>query len=132
VTVPVEGWVPSTTLGETLTPISDGGLIVSVADLLPFPRLAVILAGVTLETGDVVIGNVAVVMPHCTATPLGHTSALVELDDRLTTKPSGGAGPSSVTVPVDGVPPITDVGDKLKLLTATGVIVSFAPTEVLP
>lgn len=69
-----------------------------------------IVAAVELATDEVVILNDAVVLPELTVTLEG-TTALDELDDRLTTTPAAGAAAPKVTVPVEGVPPTTDVGD---------------------
>ena len=52
-----------------------------------------------------------------------------------TTKPPAGAGPDRVTVPLDGLPPTTVLGDKLTLLTevviGTGLMVRTAEADVL-
>ena len=46
--------------------------------------------------------------------------------DRATEVPPVGAAPESVTVPVDGLPPKTEVGFKLTETRVAGVIVSVA------
>jgi hypothetical protein len=48
------------------------------------------------------------------------------LEDRLTGNPVAGAGPFSVTVPVDGVPPITEVGMSPRL-TRLGALMVRVP-----
>jgi len=52
----------------------------------------------------------AVVLPARTVTDDGTVAALTLSEDRLTTMPPLGAAALKVTVPVDDVPPITDVG----------------------
>jgi hypothetical protein len=63
-----------------------------------------------LGTGLVVMVNVAVVAPWGTVTLVGTWAAAVLLLDKLTTAPAAGAGPVNLTVPVEDVPPITEVG----------------------
>ena len=89
------------------------------------PRVPVIVAVVLAATADVVTVNEAELAPAATMTVLG-TEALEELDDRLTTVPPLPAGPFKVTVPVDGLPPITDEGDNTSLVNAAASIVSVA------
>ena len=65
----------------------------------------------SLETTAVVMGNDAEVVPGRTLTLEG-TLATGELPlERATVAPGGGAGPESVTVPVEPVPPTTEAGD---------------------
>jgi len=61
-------------------------------------------------TAEVVIANVAVVLPAATVMPAGAWATLVLLLDNATVIPPVGAAPLSVTVPVDEVPPVTPVG----------------------
>ena len=62
------------------------------------------------DTALVVTVNVAVVALAATVTLPGTWATVVLLLDRLMTAPPEGAGPFSVTVPVDEVPPVTEVG----------------------
>lgn len=68
-------------------------------------------------TGMLVITKVAVVVPARTVTVAGTVARDVLLLERLTNAPTVGALPVRVTVPVEGVPPITEVGFRLTELT---------------
>lgn len=93
---------------------------------------AVIVAVIVAGTGDVVITNSALVAPGETVTVLG-VWATGSLENRATTAPPGPAGAFSVTVPVEDVPPTTDVGANVRLVkTGGGVIVSVAANDVVP
>jgi hypothetical protein len=65
---------------------------------------------VSLDMALVVMVKEAVVVPAATVTPVGTWAADVLLLDSATTAPEAGAGPLSVTVPVEELPLITDVG----------------------
>jgi hypothetical protein len=54
--------------------------------------------------------NVALVAPETTVTLAGTVAAVVLSLDRETAAPPVGAGPLSVTVPIEGDPPVTLVG----------------------
>src|SRR5438034_4408710 len=64
-------------------------------------------------TGVVLTVKVALVLPAGTVTLAGTVAAPVLLLDKLTTAPPLGAGPLSVTVPVEELPPVTLVGLRL-------------------
>jgi hypothetical protein len=73
-----------------------------------------VIVTVVLEaTGLVVAVNVAIVAPARTVTLAGTWAAAGLFEVRLTTAPPVGAGPLSVTVPVEGLPPTTEVGVRL-------------------
>jgi len=133
VTVPVEGVPPTTEVGASVRLTSAvGGVIVRTAVAEAVPSLAVIVALVDVVTAVVVAVNDADVAPAATVT-LGGTVALVLLEDKVTTDPPVGAGPFRLTVPVEGVPPTTEVGTSVTLASATdGVIVSVAVTDAVP
>lgn len=86
-------------------------------------RVAVIVAIVLLATDAVAAVNVAFDVPSATFTDAG-TVAVELLEDNVTDVPPVGAGPLKVTVPVDGLPPTTDIGFRLSTVNAGGVIVS--------
>jgi hypothetical protein len=69
------------------------------------------------DTGLVVTVNVAVVAPAGTVTFAGTVARDVLPLERVNTTPDGGAAPVSVTVPVEGLPPVTDVGFRLMELS---------------
>jgi len=90
----------------------------------------VIVAVTELATETVVTVKVAVVAPAATVTLLG-VDALVLLEDKLTAIPPAGAGPLNVTVPIEDVPPTTDVGERATPLSIAGVIVRLAVLVVV-
>ena len=105
---------------------------VNVAFSANVPWVAVIVAAIVAGTGEVVIVNSAVVAPAATVT-LDGVNATGSLDDKLIAEPPGPAGTLKVTVPIEEVPPTTDVGESVKLLkTAGGVMVNVAVTETVP
>ena len=65
---------------------------------------------VDVPTALVLTVNVALVAPAAIVTLEGTLAAVVLLLERATCAPPAGAGPLSVTVPVDELPPITAVG----------------------
>jgi hypothetical protein len=125
VTVPVESPPPPIELGLSVSPLNVGGFTVRVAlnDVLPID--AVITGDWTEGTPNVVTVAVALVWPAGTVTVVGTVAAEVILELRLTTLPPVGASPLRVTVAVDEVPPITEVGDRVIPVSAAGVIVRF-------
>ena len=80
------------------------------------------------DTGLVVTANVALVAPTATVMLAGTVAANVLSLDNDTTAPPPGAGPLSVTVPVEGLPPTTLDGVTPNELnpTAAGVTVRGA------
>lgn len=129
VTVPDEESPPITLVGLRARLWSTAGLIVSVAVLEVLPWVAVIVAVTRADTGVVLTENVAVVEPLETVTLAG-ADALELLDDSTTWVPIGPAGPLRVTVPVDELPPITDVGVNVTELNVAAAIVSVACRRV--
>lgn len=124
-TVPVDGVPPGTDVGFSDRPLTVGAVTVRVVCCgVPVPRVAVIVAVAFVATAVVVIGKVAVGWPAVTETDPG-TVAEPAFDDRVTVSPPAGAGPLSVTVPVEAVPPTTEVG-----FTATVVSVGASTVKV--
>jgi hypothetical protein len=85
----------------------------------------VIVAVVEVDTADVVTVKVAVVLPAATVTDVGGTAA-EELLLNDTDAPPVGAGPVSVTVPLELDPPVTVFGERLRELRAGGATVRLA------
>ena len=82
-----------------------------------------IVTAVLEATGLVVAVNVAVVAPASTVTVAGTWAAAVLLEVKPITAPPTGAGLSSVTVPVEEVPPSTVAGLMLtEVKAATGAV----------
>ena len=85
-----------------------------------------IVTAVLEATALVVAVKVAVVAPASTVTVPGTCAAAVLLELKLTTAPPVGAAPLSVTVPVEELPPTTDVGFRLTEFRIAAVTVSVA------
>src|SRR5271165_2627328 len=77
------------------------------------------VAVVLLATPLVVMVKVAVVAPAATVTLAGSCAAPVLLLDKVTSAPPEGAGPFSMTVPLEVFPPATDVGFRVREDSAT-------------
>ena len=122
VTVPVELEPPTTEVGFTLTAVTRGAVTVSDAVLEIAFAVPVIVAVVSAATAVVVTVKVFVVAPEGTVTLAGTVTPVLLLDNE-TTKPAAGAGESRVIVPVEDVPPTTEVG-------ATATEVSFGAVTV--
>jgi len=85
-----------------------------------------IVTDVLLATGVVPIRNVAVVAPDATVTLVGTVATEPLLELSVTVAPVAGAGPLRVRVPVEEVPPRTDVGFTVTELRAAAVTVNVA------
>ena len=125
VTDPVTEVPPMTVVGLRDKPLTKGEVMVRFAETVVPPSDAEIEAVVVLATGVVVTGNVALVAPLGTVTVAG-TTALELPEMRFTMIPPLGAGPLRVNVPVDEVPPMTEVGATERPAGTGGVIVSVA------
>ena len=124
VTVPVELDPPVTVVGLRVRVESAGGFTVRVAVLLIPPAEAVITTGVWAATGVVRMVNVAVLLPDATVTLAGTVAMAGFALERVTKTPPAGAAAVSVTVPVEVLPPIREVG--LNARVERAVIVSTA------
>jgi hypothetical protein len=100
-------------------------LAVIVAVLVIAPSLPVIVADVAPKTGGVVTVKVADVAPARIVTVAGTVKELL-LELSVTVRPPLGAGELIVAVPIEGVPPVTEVGLKVMPNTFTGLMVSRA------
>ena len=125
VTVPVEDWPPFPLFGDNVRVVRAALVRVRVAVLLTPAKLAVTVIVVVEDTPEVVIVNVAVLLPDVTVTLVGVVAEEL-LSDNVTTVPPEGAGPLIVTVPVDELPPTTEVGFRVTELSVGAVIVSVA------
>jgi hypothetical protein len=84
------------------------------------------LTVVEVGTAKVVTEKTAVVAPAGIGTLEGTVAAVVLLLMRVTTAPPVGAGPLSMTLPVEGDPPLTLLGFSLSKVRVGGVTVSVA------
>ena len=126
VTVPVDCVPPLTELGLIVTELSTAAVTVKLAVLVNVPKLADIVIEVFAATAAVVTLNVAVVAPGAIVTLLGTVATPVLALLSVTNAPAAGEGPFSVTVPVDELPPRTDVGLRATELSVAAVIVKVA------
>jgi hypothetical protein len=88
---------------------SPAGVTFRVAVRVTAPALAVMVAGVVVETALVVAVKVTLVAPCATVT-LGGTVAAPTLLESATANPPEGAAAVKLTVPCDAVPPTTLAG----------------------
>jgi hypothetical protein len=123
VTVPVAPVPPVTLAGPMFNAEGTGGSTVRDTVCEPPPYEAEMLAAVDVATALVVMLNVALVAPDATVTLAG-TDAAPLLLESVTCAPPAGAGPSSMTVPVTGVPPVTLELPRLSAATRGGTTVS--------
>ena len=107
------------------------GVIVNKELRLADPKFAVIEAVDALDTADVVTRNDAVDCPAGIITVTGGV-AMAELLLRLIVLPDGPAKPERVTIPVDFVPPITALGERVSEVRIAGVTVIEAFCVLVP
>jgi hypothetical protein len=115
VTVPVEVLPPTTLVGLSDSDDSAAARIVMVAVRCVLFRLADITDVVFTLTGVVLTTKVAVLLPADTVTLAVTCAALLLLLASVTIAPPAGAGPLSVNVALDELPPVTLVGFKLSV-----------------
>ena len=116
VTVPVEDCSPPTTLEGFKVRVwrvgggGGAGVTVSEADLVAPLYVARMVIAVDAATALVETVNVVRVAPAATVTLEGTLAAFVLLLESVICAPPAGAGPLSVTVPVEALPPVTLAG----------------------
>jgi hypothetical protein len=111
VNVPVELAPPVTVLGLRVSDVRDATVTVRELLLVLVPSVPEIETVTDDATPLVLIVNVALVEPAGINTLAGTCATDVLVLCKLTTIPPAGAAPLKVTVPVDGFPPTTEVGD---------------------
>ncbi len=111
---------------------SAAGVTVRVADPVAPPLIAPMLGDEEADTALVETVNVADVLPDATVTEAGTVADDVMLDVSATTSPADGAAMSIVTVPVELVPPATEVGFKETAVTLGVVRVKAAEAVSAP
>jgi len=92
----------------------------------------VTVVDVVVETGNVLMLNVADVAPAATVTEAGTDESVVSEVVNVTTAPPAGAGEANATVQTLGEPPTTEVGLSDNVMVADAVIVSVAVTALEP
>jgi hypothetical protein len=125
VTVPVELLPPITELGLLVMDESVGALTVNVVVCVT-PYVPEMVTEVFVETGLVVMVKVAFLEPAAIETLPGTWAAEVLLLLRITVAPAGGAAPLRVAVPVELLPPTTELGDLLNEDRVAAVTVRVA------
>jgi hypothetical protein len=123
--VPVVELPPTTLVGAKLKSCTPGAWTVTGAIRVTPLNTADTVTVVLVCTGVVVRVKVAVVAPAATVTVAGTVPAAA-LDESVTVYPPAGAALERVTVPVEEVPPITDVGAKVIAVSTGAVIANFA------
>jgi len=138
VTLPVEDCTPPmTVLGFKVSEDSvggggGGGFTVSEAVLVTPAKVAEIVTVVDALTALVLTVNVALVAPSATVTLEGTVATDVSLLESATCAPPDGAGPLSVTVPVEEFPPVTLVGLNVReVRVGVGGGVGFTVSEAV-
>jgi len=116
---------PTTVAGLNAIDFRTGGFTVRVAVLVTVPSEAVIVGCFMAATAIVFTVKVAEVVPAAIVT-LADNVATAELLASFTTNPPDVAGPLRVTVPVDGEPPVTELGSRLTDCSASGTAVRVA------
>jgi hypothetical protein len=91
-----------------------------------------IVTELLVATGAVVTLNVALVAFGAIVTLAGTLAAAILLLLRVTSAPPAGAGPFKVTIPVDEVPPRTEVGLTDIELSVAAVTVKIAVLVIVP
>lgn len=110
VTVPVDAVPDRTLVGLRLSALIVTGVTVSVADLVEPDIVPETVTAVVEATAKVVTVKVLVLEPAGTVTLPGAFAMSGFEEDNATVLPPEGAFAESLTVPVEVLPPMTDVG----------------------
>ena len=129
VTVPVEPVPPVTAAGLRVRLVGIRGVTASVALTVVADREAEMVAVVCCWSNPATAVNVVLNEPAGTLMTVG-TVTLGWLLDKLTVAPPMGAGPFSVTAPIELAPPRRLVGFSVRFVGMSGVIAKFALAEV--
>ena len=132
VRVPTACVPPFREVGLNVIELSAAALTAKLAVLAIVPYVADMVTEVLAATGAVVTLNVAVVAFGAIVTLAGTLAAAVLLLPSVTSAPPAGAGPLSVTVPVDEFPPSTDVGVNDTELSVAAFTVKVAVLVTAP
>ena len=137
VTVPVAGAGAVTVAGAIVSSEMPGAVTVTVLVTLDPLAVAVTVTVAAVATGIEVNVKVVVVEPAGMVAVAGTVPTVVFDEERATAKPAAPAALEMVMVPVDGVPPMTDVGLKARLdrvgaeiVSAAVLVVPFAVAEI--
>lgn len=125
VTVPIAGLPPVTVDGFSAKFDNEAGVIVNIPDWVVPMTVPEIETLVVEPTPLVVMVKLAEVCPAGTVTE-DSVDAAGPLEDSATDVPPAPAGPASVTVPVEGVPPTTEEGLSVSDRMPAGLIVRVA------
>ena len=136
VRVAVEEVPPVTVVGFSAREVKEATVTVSVVVRFTPAYDAVIVGAVWLATPLVVMVNVAVRAPAAMVTLASTCAAAVLLLDSVTNAPAGGAAPFKVTVPVELLPPTTEVGllvtdDRLAAFTVKVAVLATPRVAVI-
>jgi hypothetical protein len=123
-----QGAAPICSVLDSRFGLDTAGVVVTVKVALRLiaPSVAEITGVLVAVTVVVETVKVADEDPAGTVTLLGTVAVVVSLLASATTTPPLGAGPRSVTVPVDGLPPTTLVGLSVRVERSGGKTVSVA------
>lgn len=131
VMVPVLVLPPMTSNGAIVSAKVAGASTVRVVETVPPLRVALMFAVVVVVTAEVDTRKVAEVAPAATVTLAGTAAEVLE-DARLTDVPPVGAMPVSEIVPLEEVPPNTEVGFTLIAARPGALMVSAAVLVTAP
>jgi hypothetical protein len=132
VTVPVDAFPPVTLEGLNVNEVSTGGSIVSEADWVTPPKTPEMVTDVAVATALVRTVKMALVAPAGTVTLEGTVATPVLLLDKATAAPPLGAGPFSITVALDELPPVKLERLRISEVGTGGITVSEAVSVTPP